>query len=259
MKFHAGLVLAVVMLAGGCVTAPQQPISLSQDAIGAKTGRLGVAMTPLPKQDTQVPGASCLLCLAAASMANSGLTAHARTLPYEDLPKLKSDFADLLRKKNAEVTVIEEALDVAALPDFQVSGPNVARKDFSSLQQKYKVDKLLVIDITAIGFIRTYSSYIPTSDPKSLLQGTGFIVNLKNNVYEWYQPVFVTKSADKNWDEPPSFPGLTNAYFQAIELGRDSFLQHFAAGPAPAVAPKASGGQSTATTAAAPVSQNARQ
>jgi hypothetical protein len=61
-----------------------------------------------------------------------------------------------------------------------------------------------------------------------LLQGVGYIVNLKNNTYEWYLPVLVTKAADQNWDEPPKFPGLTNAYFQALEIGKDSFLRPLA-------------------------------
>lgn len=226
MKIRFGLILAVFSIfAGGCASVPQQPVSLSHDAVGAQAGRIGVAMTALPKLDTQVPGASCLLCLAAASMANSSLTAHAQMLPYEDLQKLKNEVATLLRKKGANVTVIEEDLNIKALPDIGANGPNVTRKDFSPLQKKYKIDKLLVIDITALGFIRTYSAYLPTSDPKGMLQGTGYIVNLKNNTYEWYMPVFITKSADQNWDEPPKFPGLTNAYFQALEIGKDSFLQ----------------------------------
>lgn len=230
MKTRFGLIIAAVALfVGGCASAPQQSVSLSHDAVGSQAGRIGVAMTALPKLDTQVPGASCLLCLAAASVANSSLTAHAQTLTYEDLPKLKSEVANLLRKKGVNVTVIEEDLNVNALPDFGTKGPNIARKDFSPLQQKYKLDKLLVIDITALGFIRTYSAYIPTSDPKGMLEGIGYLVNLKNNTYDWYEPVSVTKSADQNWDEPPKFPGLTNAYFQALEIGKDSFLRPIAA------------------------------
>jgi len=184
-------------------------------------------MTTLPKVDTEFPGAGCLLCLAAAAAANSSLTAHANTLPYEDLPKLKNVVADSIRKKNTDVIVIPEDLKVSELTDYGTAGPNIAKKDFSPLKQKYKIDKLLVIDIAALGFTRTYSAYFPTSDPKSLLRGAGYIVNLTNNTYEWYLPIVVSKSADKNWDEPPKFPGLTNAYFQGLELGKDRFLEPF--------------------------------
>ena len=229
MSYKTGLALAAIAVGlGGCVTPPQLPVNLAQDSLNAQTGRLGVAMASLPKVDTEFPGASCLLCLATASVANSSLTSHANTLPYEDLPKLKNEVANLIRKKKTDVIVIPEDLKISDLADYGTAGPNIARKDFSPLKQKYKIDKLLVIDITALGFIRTYSAYIPTSDPKSLLRGAGYIVNLTNNTYEWYLPVVISKSADKNWDEPPKFPGLTNAYFQGLETGKDRLLEPFA-------------------------------
>ena len=184
-------------------------------------------MTPLPKVDTSFPGAGCLLCIATASAANSTLTDYARTLPYEDLPKLKNYVADKIHKKGPNVIVIADDLRIDALSDYSGKGPNTAKKDFSSFKQKYNIDKLLVIDIASLGFVRTYSAYIPTSDPKGAFRGTGYIVNLNDNTYEWYMPVDIAKSADSKWDEPPKFPGLTNAYFQALEIGKDSFLKPF--------------------------------
>ncbi len=228
MKFRFGFIIAIfAVLLSGCATVMQEPIQLTANTFGSKGDRIGVAMTSLPKVDTHMPGANCLLCIAAASIANAKLTDHTRTLPYEDLPKLKNDMAELLRKNGANVMVIADSIDIKALPDYSTKGQNIAKKDFSSLKKKYDIDKLAIIDITTLGMRRTYSSYFPTSDPKGVLQGTGYIVNLNNNAYEWYLPVDVTKSADKNWDEPPKFPGLTNAYFQALEIGKDSFLKPF--------------------------------
>lgn len=220
-------VAASLLLLGGCITAPQTPIEYSQNTTAAGSGKVGVAMTALPKVDTHLYGAGCLLCYASAAAANGSLTTHAQTLPYEDLPKLKNDVADLLRKRGTDVVVIPDPIDLNLLPSYDKEGPNVARKDFAPLRTKYSVDKLLLIEITGLGFMRTYAQYFPTSDPKAMLQGTGSIVNLKNNTYEWYMPVNVTKSADKTWDEPPQFPGLTNAYFQVLELGKDAYTKSF--------------------------------
>ncbi|MBC7956976.1 MAG: hypothetical protein H7Y33_14040 [Cytophagales bacterium] len=184
-------------------------------------------MTALPAVDMNLPGAGCLLCMAAASVANSSLSTHTKTLPYEDLPKLKNQVAQALGKKTKDVIVIEAPLDLTTLPDAMSKGPNLATKDFSSLQKKYGVDKLLVIEIKAVGMERTYSGYIPTGAPLSVLDGSGYLVNLSNNTYEWYKPVRVTRAADGKWDEPPKFPGLTNAYFQVLEMGKDEFLKPF--------------------------------
>jgi hypothetical protein len=41
-------------------------------------------------------------------------------------------------------------------------------------------------------------------------------------------PLTVMKAADGKWDEPDRFPGLTNAYYQALESSRDRLLQPFA-------------------------------
>jgi hypothetical protein len=34
-------------------------------------------------------------------------------------------------------------------------------------------------------------------------------------------------SAQGEWDEPPKFPGLTTAYYQAIELAKDKIKDQF--------------------------------
>jgi hypothetical protein len=123
------------------------------------------------------------------------------------------------------VQVIGEPLDLKNLEKASTAGPGFATLNFVPFRQKYGVDKLVVVEIQALGFERPYASYIPTSDPKALLRGRGYMVNLATNTYEWYLPLNVWKSADGKWDEPEKFPGLTNAYFQALELGSDQLLQ----------------------------------
>ncbi|MBI4998879.1 MAG: hypothetical protein HZA64_01190 [Rhodocyclales bacterium] len=182
-------------------------------------------MTTLPKLDTQIPGASCLVCLATATLANADLTTHAQTLPHDDLTSMKETVAKHLRAKGADALVIDEYIDLDALPSFDGGGENIAKKDFTAVGKKYNINRLLVIEMKALGFIRTYSAYIPTSDPKAYLNGNGYLVDMKTNAYDWYLPVVVTKSADGKWDEPPTFPGLTNAYFQAVEIAKDTLLK----------------------------------
>ena len=107
------------------------------------------------------------------------------------------------------------------------AGVAAPRKNFQSLRVKYNVDRLLVIDITGVGFIRPYSAYIPTSDPKGFVDGVGYLVDLSSNLYDWYVRVNIVKGAEGQWDEAPQFPGLTNAYFQAIEAAKDQFSDPF--------------------------------
>ena len=226
MKGLAVFAACVSTLLAGCITPPQEPIALTPKSV-APPAKIGVAMAQMPKADTQILGASCLLCYAAASAGLSSLTSHTQTLSLEGIPKLKEDVAALIRKKGGDATVIADDINIEALTDISTEAPNVARKDFASLAKKYPVDKILILEVNAIGMTRSYSSYFPTGDPKAMLQGKGYLVNLKNNTYEWYLPVYVLKGTEGNWDEPPKFPGLTNAYYQVLEISKDNFLQPF--------------------------------
>jgi hypothetical protein len=226
MRWNLAAATAVLgIFLSGCAIKPQQPVALNQDALSAKSGKVGVAMSALPKVDTYFPGAGCLLCYAFASASNASLTKHAETLSHDELSALKEDVAAALRKKDVDVVVIKEPVDLKSLPDVRTEVATTARKDFSSLRTKLAVDKLLIIDVPLVGYVRSYSSYVPTSDPKATVTGSSYLVDLKTNTYSWYLPINISRSADGKWDEPPKFPGLTNAYFQALEAGRDSVLK----------------------------------
>jgi hypothetical protein len=220
--------LAMAVLLSGCARQPQQMMmGTAETALRPGQGTIGVIMTPLPKVDTQFPGASCLLCIAAANAAHSTLTSYVQTLPHEDLPKLKDEVANRIRKRGIEATVINEELKLDALADTGQSVQDLASKDFKPLKAKYNVDKLMVIDVTTLAVSRPYSAYIPTGVPHVVLEGKAYLVNLSDNRYELYRKVRVSRAADGQWDEAPKYPGLTNTYYQALELGKDDLLRPF--------------------------------
>jgi hypothetical protein len=218
------LVLAAVTTLSGCAVQMQQPLALAPEALASSAGKVGVVMTPLPKVDTEFPGAGCLLCIGVARAAHSSMTDHVRTLSQEDLAQLPQMAAALVNKKGAQAVVLSEPLKLDAFPKFDASKPNFARQDFRALREKHGVDKLIVIQVDAVGVWRGYSSYVPTEPPKGTFNGAVFMVNLRDNALEWFKPINVRKGAE-NWDQPPKFPGLTNAYFQALEQGKDEILQ----------------------------------
>jgi hypothetical protein len=216
--------LAVVALLQGCATINQKPVALQADAVTSNGGRIGVAMAPLPKVDTQFPGAGCLLCLAVASAANSTMTDYTRTLALEDLPDLKKQAAAALTKKGATPVVIAGDLKFDELPAVSTPTEGFALRDFRGLAAKHSIDRLIYIDLRVIGIWRNYASYIPTGDPFAVAKGVVYMVDLKTNALQWYAPIDVVKGATK-WDQPPKFPDLTNAYFQALELAKDAVLK----------------------------------
>ncbi len=220
-------ILAICVLLAACKTTSQSSVFLSADTLSAKSGKIGVIMTSIPKVDTTFPGAGCLLCLAAANAANSSLTKHAHTMSNQDFSKLKDEIADSLRKKGVDVVVISEDFSAKNLKDASQAGADSPKKDFRPLRDKYHVDHLAVLDIRFAGFLRNYSAYISRGDPVGKVEGTVSVVNLSDNRYELYQELDIIKTAEGTWSEPPDFPGLTNAYFTAVEACKDQVLRSF--------------------------------
>lgn len=96
-----------------------------------------------------------------------------------------------------------------------------------ALKTQLDIDKLVVIQFSLVGIERNYSAYIPVGDAKARVIGAGYLVNLSDHALDWYLPLDVIKASDGKWDEPPKFPGLTNAYFQSLEMAQDLVLTPF--------------------------------
>jgi len=218
--------LAGLLVLGGCTSMPQEPIAMQPAVLEKPETRVGVALAVLPKVDTYFPGASCLVCYAAASAANMTLTTHTQKLPTGDIAQIKDDVAALLRRKGYRPVLLPATFDVKKLPSGD-GAPNKPPYDFSALGRQYGIDKLIVIQFTQIGIARNYSDYFPTGIPQGTVYGTGYMVDLADNTYDWYQPIKEVRNAAGVWDEPPDYPGLTNAYFQAVEGARDAVLKPF--------------------------------
>ena len=213
------------LLATGCAST-QMDVPLAGTSL-VQGEKVGVYIDELPQVTTQFPGAGCLLCLAAASATHGDLTKYVKTLTAEDLTNVSATIGGTLKEKGVTPVIIEEKIEINKLPKLRANKEllNRAQRDFSSVVPE--LDKIIVIDINAMGVHRNYSSYIPTGDPQAVVQGVAYMIDLKSNTYEWYSPVSVYRSAEGEWKEKPSYPGLTNAFYQAIESAKDFIVQPF--------------------------------
>jgi len=226
VKFISLLVMLAVLLSG-CAGNPQKRVALGQDFYENKTGTIGVYMHELPKPEVNIYGAGCLLCYAAASAATSSLDSQIKTLGTEDLAQMGDVVVSILESKGVIVKKLGMKTNFKKLKKFREKGENFARKDYRKLKKQYGVDKIVVIDINAVGAYRGYSGYVPNGDPSGAVLGLAYIVDLNTNKYEMYEKIDVKVNAPGEWDEPPSFPGITNAYFQALELAKDRIKNMF--------------------------------
>jgi len=173
------------------------------------------------------PGADCLLCIAAAALNHTDLRAHVGKLPLEDLPKLKQMLAEKLARRGIKVKVIDEPLKIGDIPKVSTEDDLRAKRDFTVFAKRNEVDRVLVLDLRQIGVERNYQVYVPVAPPRAVVRGEAYLVNTSNGQYEWFHKIDVVRTPSGEWSEPPQFPGLTNAYFEALEVAKDELLKPF--------------------------------
>ena len=223
----SGFIITATLILAGCAGSPQKNVALSSDFYSIKDKVVGVYFEEIPNPDTHLIGAGCLLCYAAASVANSSLTSHIETLNTDELDILDEHIVQLITDKGIEVNHITSPIDFERLKSFSSNEENFAKDDFRSLKESLGVDELIVIDLDMVGAYRSYNNYIPTSDPLAAIVGKVYTVDLHTNKYTSYGKIDEKVSAQGDWDEPPSFPGITNAYYQAIEATKDTVIAFF--------------------------------
>jgi hypothetical protein len=200
-------------------------VPLKADFYKPGSGKVVVAMSEVPKPDTAFPGASCLLCLGVASLAHSSLTTAVQTWPVDDWKALGPELQGLLKGKGQVADLSPTPFKADAFPRRSDAKPGEVAFDFRALKADSGADKALVVRVNALGVWRNYSAYVPTGVPTAIIKGEALIVDLTTQQLEWYEPFDVSLPAEGNWDEPPKFAGLANAYFQAIERVKDRLKQ----------------------------------
>ena len=218
-----------VILLSGCSFTPQKPVPLDSQFYQIKNEKVGIYLDALPKANTHFPGANCLLCLAAAEVANSDLSDHVQSLPNSDLNDSVTIVEGILKAKGLDVIRVENKIDIKKLESFSSESETIpyARKDYRSLKDSLGVDKLVIIDINQLGVQRSYNAYVPTSDPLGYAHGAISVIDLSDNRYNLYESFNIKTAVKGDWDEPNQFPGVTTAYFQSIEVLKEQIKTLF--------------------------------
>jgi hypothetical protein len=225
--FFTGLLITLSLLLAGCATPIQQSVELGSSVLKSPQRKVAVVMSELPKPDTFFPGADCLLCIATASIANRSMTLAVQSWSNDEIAPVKHDVQALLRSWGHEAIVVNEPLKISGLPDRQERALGFAKKDFSAIQQRTGADSVLVVDVQKLGVQRSYSAYFPNGPAMAVLRAEAYLVDLKTHRLDWYDNVDLARQAQGKWDDAPKYPGLTNAYFQLVELAKDRIKAPF--------------------------------
>lgn len=203
----------------GCGTTPVKTVSLS-DNYYEEPQVLAVYFDPIPPQAKMtLPGAGCLLCLAVAHAANASVSDHVKTLPTSEFSDVVESVQASLQDRNVKIQQVP-SLPFSRLPRFRGISDTYAERDHRILKNMIEADHLLVMRVRHVGVERTYANYVATSSPQGTVLGELYIVDLTDNQYHLYLPIEFRVPVNGEWDEPPTFPGITMAYYEAIERAK---------------------------------------
>jgi len=220
VKYLSLLFVGIFVLSGCSSLPPQAKVSTDKNIWQSKQ-KIGVYVSDIPKVTTSFPGASCLLCYAAASLANSSLTKQVETYEAKQLQQTKDSVIKALQSKGLEVVVIDSLIKESTLKKLsKPKNPHVVR-DHSIYKEQKGIDQLLVINFYFVGVSRAYSSYVPTSAPQATVNAQFYMIDTAANDYTLFDPINIVRGAEGEWDKPPTFPGITNAFYQAEEAAVD--------------------------------------
>lgn len=221
MKTKLVLLLTFVVIATGCATAPQDPIALTNDFYD-EPAKVAIYQKSFPETASMtMPGAACLLCMAAAAVANDAVSGHTQTLSTEELSTAVEGLEAALEEQGMGVEWVDIEEPMQRLPRFKSpEESDYPREDYRELREVVDADHLMVIEFGHIGVERTYANYVPTSSPQGAVTGTLYMVDLNTNEYYLFDPIHVRVPVEGDWKEPPDFPGVTMAYFEALERAK---------------------------------------
>ena len=229
-KFGLFSLLLVVLGVSGCVVAPTK-IPVSEQFLNNKTLRVGLVVTPLPEFSMSSSGSQGLLDVAINQGMAKKIKEHLQNASFEPFDKpLEEQFINYITNNGYSVKTVE--LDIATLTKFnkpKKKPKNVQfyQKDLMFLKEKENIDVLVLIETRAVGTIRSYYGFFPTSDPKGYYSGLGSMINLSDNSLLWSSVNSQEIQIKKPWDQEPNYPNLTQAVDEALERAKAKYKSDF--------------------------------
>ena len=217
--YLTGLLSLLVLT--GCSMAPPQPdLAINTDLLSQQETKIGIHyVAPNENATTHIRGANCLICYGVASALTSGLDTHLKAkISTEDLDAIKELVYTKYSKRFPNVRMVNLTTPVGDLKDFKADQQlGFARKDFKSFKEELDLDVLVIMQVRGYGAHRSFSEYIPNGDPQGYFSGLLYSIDLNTNAYLHYLSIDEKVQPTGAWDQPPSYPSVTTAYYQAVE------------------------------------------
>lgn len=153
---------------------------------------------------------------------------YVEKLAFDPFNKVQYTFVDGLNKRGMKAHVIKAKIDITKLKESGAKDPKTeAVLDFRPLAGLASANYLLIMNVTEAGIARKYYGVIPLGDPVAIFNVEGRLVNLTTNAILWRDQVHELAPIGSNWDSPPHFTALKQAYMRALTSARSDLLLDF--------------------------------
>ncbi|SEA17261.1 hypothetical protein [Microbulbifer marinus] len=215
----------------GCAT-PQVPVPLDQTFYTADKKTVGLMLEAPEKPGLALEGNIGLLDYAIIAAATNTLTSHIEGQDLGEFLAVAEELSHSLESEGFQVVRLEAPEKAPKLAKFKDPDSKdttyFAAKDHRALADQYKVDYLLKLTATSAGLARPYYGFIPTDAPRAIFNVHGEMIDMSSNQLLWYSNISHSAYASGEWDEGPSYPGLTNTYYVVMNKAKQDVLNALA-------------------------------
>ncbi|WP_444929082.1 hypothetical protein ACJJIF_14695 [Microbulbifer sp. SSSA002] len=219
--------ISLLILLTGCVS-PQVPVPLEQSFYNSDKKAVGLVLEVPEAPSLALEGNIGLLDYAIISAATAPISKHLETLDTKEFIAISGDLSQSLEGEGfslIQLDTLDKDLKLAKFKDPDTKDTvYFARSDYRDFSKEHKVDYLLKLSAKRVGLARPYYGFIPTDSPRVVFEITGEMIDLSSNQLLWYSDVAQTAYAAGEWDEGPSYPGLTNTYYIVMNNAKQQIL-----------------------------------
>lgn len=91
--------------------------------------------------------------------------------------------------------------------------------------------KVLIFKLNAVGALRHYYSVIPTGAPQAYCDMTEELIDVRDyNKVLWRHQATISEAVKGGWDQPPSYPNISNTLKLAINSAQQKLSDSFFSG-----------------------------
>lgn len=221
------MVLAGTLLLAGCAH-PVPNVPLNSSFWNQKGQTVGVNIAHPEKTGFYKLGQVGLLDDGIDNLMTSDSRNYVEKLALAPFNKVQFTFVDGLNKRGMKAHVIKAKIDLTKLKESGAKNPKTeALLDFRPLAGLANANYLLIMNVTEAGIARKYYGVIPLGNPVAIFNVEGRLVNLTTNAILWRDQVHELAPIGSNWDSPPKYTALKQAYMRALTSARSDLLLDF--------------------------------